>query len=62
MRTIKYTVSYEKLISRIPAMFAFVRINEQGTPSIVKATDGEQGNYGGVSCMPDVVNNNMYIV
>lgn len=46
MRTIKYTVSYEKLISRIPAMFAFVRINEQGTPSIVKATDGEQGNYG----------------
>lgn len=46
MRTIKYTVSHEKLISRIPALFAFVRIDEQGTPLIVKATEGKQGNYG----------------
>lgn len=46
MRTINYKVSYEKMISRLPAMFAFLDIDEQGTCEIVKATKGEQGNYG----------------
>lgn len=46
MRTINYKVSYEKLISRLPALFAFVETDEQGVTSIVKATEGKQGNYG----------------
>lgn len=48
MRTISYKVSYEKLLSRLPAMFAFVEIDEQGTSRIVKATDGAEGDYGKV--------------
>lgn len=46
MRTINYTVSYEKMISRLPAMFAYLEIDEQGTSEIVKATNGKQGDYG----------------
>lgn len=46
MRTIKYKVSYEKMISRLPALFAFLETDEQGTCEIVKATKGEQGDYG----------------
>lgn len=46
MRTIKYSVSYEKLISRLPAMFPFINTDEQGVTRIVKATEGEQGDYG----------------
>lgn len=44
MRTINYKVSYEKLVSRIPGMFAFLDTDGR----IVKATDGVQGNYGKV--------------
>ena len=46
MRTISYKVSYEKMISRVPAMFAYLDIDEQGTCKIVKATNGKQGDYG----------------
>lgn len=46
MRTIKLNVSYEKLISRVPGLFAFIEFDEQGKTKIVKATSGEQGNYG----------------
>lgn len=46
MRTINYKVSYEKMISRLPALFAFLETDEQGTCEIVKATRGEQGDYG----------------
>lgn len=46
MRTINYKVSYEKLISRLPGLFAFVYVDEQGSTEIVKATRGKQGNYG----------------
>lgn len=46
MRTINFKVSYEKLLSRLPALFAYVEIDEQGTASIVKATNGAIGNYG----------------
>lgn len=46
MRTISYKVSYEKMISRLPAMFAYLDIDEQGTCEIVKATNGKQGDYG----------------
>ena len=46
MRTINYKVSYEKMISRLPALFAFLDIDEQGSCEIVKATRGKQGNYG----------------
>ena len=46
MRTISYKVSYENMISRLPALFAFLEIDEQGTCNIVEATKGEQGDYG----------------
>lgn len=46
MRTISYKVSYEKMISRLPAMFAYLDIDEQGTCKIVKAINGKQGDYG----------------
>ena len=46
MRAISYKVSYEKMISRLPAMFAYLDIDEQGTCKIVKATNGKQGDYG----------------
>ena len=46
MRTISYKVSYEKLISRLPGLFAFMYVDEQGSTEIVKATRGKQGNYG----------------
>lgn len=48
MRTINYSVSYEKLISRLPALFAFIETDEQGVTTIVKASEGKQGNYGNV--------------
>lgn len=46
MRTISYKVSYENMISRLPALFAFLEYDEQGACEIVKATRGEQGDYG----------------
>ena len=46
MRTINYKVSYENMISRLPALFAFLEYDDQGTCEIVKATRGEQGDYG----------------
>jgi hypothetical protein len=46
MRTIKYTVSYEKMVSRLPSLFAFLKFDDQNNCEIVKATKGEQGCYG----------------
>lgn len=46
MRTINYKVSYEKLISRLPGLFAFLEIDDNGKSEIVKATRGKEGNYG----------------
>ena len=46
MSTIKYEVNYEKLISRLPALFAFINVDENGVTTIVKASNGEQGCYG----------------
>lgn len=46
MKTIGYKVSYEKLISRLPALFAFLEIDNNGCCEIVKATRGKQGCYG----------------
>lgn len=46
MRTISYKVSHEKMISRLPALFAFLEYDDQGTCEIVNATRGEQGDYG----------------
>lgn len=63
MRTIKYTASYEKLISRLPAMFAYVETDEQGITTLVKATEGQQGNYGKVVAnmeTPDFNNGEIY--
>lgn len=34
------------MISRLPALFAFLEYDDQGTCEIVKATRGEQGDYG----------------
>ena len=34
------------MISRLPAMFAYLETDEQGTCEIVKATNGKQGDYG----------------
>lgn len=64
MRTISYKVSYEKLISRLPGLFAYLEIDKNGTSTIVKATKGKQGNYGkivaNVIC-PDFNNGEEYI-
>lgn len=46
MRTLNINVSYEKLISRIPGLFAFMEVDDQEKTKIVKGTSGEQGNYG----------------
>lgn len=46
MRTIKYKVSYEGMISRLPALFAFLEYDDQGSCTVVKGTRGVQGDYG----------------
>ena len=46
MNTIKFKVSYEDLISRLPALFAYGEFNEVNEYVIHKATDSNNGCYG----------------
>lgn len=46
MRTLEYRISYEKMISRIPALFAYLEENEVGEMVLHKATDSIMGCYG----------------
>lgn len=46
MKTIEYKVSYEKMISRLPGLFAYLDSDEFGTVSLHKATDSLNGCYG----------------
>ena len=45
MRTIQYRVSYEKMISRLPSLFAYLDSDEFGEVSLHKATDSIDGCY-----------------
>lgn len=46
MKTIEYKVSYEKMISRIPGLFAYLESDEYGVVSLHKATDSLDGCWG----------------
>jgi hypothetical protein len=46
MRTIQYRVSYEKMITRLPGLFAYLESNEFGEMILHKATDSIDGCYG----------------
>lgn len=46
MKTIEYKVSFEKMISRIPGLFAYLESDEYGEVSLHKATDSLDGCWG----------------
>lgn len=46
MRTIKFTISYEELISRLPALFAYTEIDNKNNSVLHKSTDNPMGCYG----------------
>lgn len=46
MRTIEYKVSYEKMISRIPGLFAYLERNEIGELTLHRGYDKNNGCYG----------------
>ena len=46
MKTIEYKVSYEKMISRLPGLFAYLESDELGNMSLHKATDSLDGCWG----------------
>ena len=46
MKTIMYKVSYEKMISRIPGLFAYIGFSDDGSSSLHKATDSHDGCWG----------------
>ena len=46
MRTIEYKVSFEKMISRLPGLFAYLESDEFGIVSLHKATDSLDGCWG----------------
>ena len=46
MKTIEYKVSYEKMISRLPGLFAYLKSDEFGNMSLHKATDSLDGCWG----------------
>jgi hypothetical protein len=46
MKTIEYKVSYEKMISRLPGLFAYLEEDELGNMSLHKATDSSDGCWG----------------
>lgn len=48
MRTIEYKVSFEKMVSRIPGLFAYLESDEFGKVSLHKATDSLNGCWGKV--------------
>lgn len=48
MRTLKYTTGHEILVSRIPGLFAYTEVNQEGYSILHKATDSPLGCYGKV--------------
>lgn len=48
MKTIEYKVSFEKMISRLPALFAYLESDDYGVVSLHKATDSLSGCWGKV--------------
>lgn len=46
MKTIEYKVSFEKMVSRIPGLFAYLDWDEYGEASLHKATDSLDGCWG----------------
>ena len=59
MRTIQYKVPYEKMISRLPALFAYLDIDKEGNTALHYATDSNDGCYGKIVeniKLPDKVN------
>lgn len=46
MKMIEYKVSYEKMISRLPGLFAYLESDEFGNMSLHKATDSLDGCWG----------------
>ena len=46
MKTIEYKVSFEKMISRLPALFAYLESDDYGVVSLHKATDSLDGCWG----------------
>ena len=46
MKTIEYNISWENLISRIPALFAYVEIDDLGVKRLHSANDSADGCYG----------------
>ena len=70
MKTIEYKVSFEKMISRIPGLFAYLDWDEYGEASLHKATDSLDGCWGrvveniklpsGVSLNNELISGNVY--
>ena len=48
MKTIEYKVSFEKMVSRLPGLFAYLESDEYGEVSLHKATDSLDGCWGKV--------------
>lgn len=46
MKTIEYKVSFEKMISRLPGLFAYLESDEHGNMILHKATDSSDGCWG----------------
>ena len=46
MKTIEYKVSFEKMISRLPGLFAYLDSDDFGVVSLHKATDSLDGCWG----------------
>lgn len=65
MKTIEYKVSYEKMISRLPGLFAYLESDEFGNMSLHKATDSLDGCWGKIVeniTLPSGVNLKDYLV
>ncbi len=59
MKVISYNVSYEKMITRLPGLFAYLEADEFGNMTLHKATDNLNGCYGKIIqniMLPDDVN------
>ena len=59
MKTIEYKVSYEKMISRLPGLFAYLESDEFGNMVLHKATDSMDGCWGKIVeniKLPDGIN------
>ena len=49
MKTIEYKVSFEKMISRLPGLFAYLDSDDFGEVSLHKATDSIDGCWGKIA-------------